>query len=845
VCNTQKCDVVLPCKFGDWGEWSVCEEGGLTRYRSRVIEQWPSLGGGACAGALRESEACSADVDCEVSAWTGWDDCDKTCGGGQQVRQRFVETTPRGNGRRCPTSLEEVRGCAEESCGDTDCTVGDWSHWGACSTSCGSGARNRSRSYTERSFDSGTGCSLDLSEAAPCHGPPCGCKDCKWGDWEEWSKCSASCDGGQRARQRNIEQAPEPGCKPCSAELKEEMEPCGTQSCEEKTCMDGEWAEWGEWEACSATCEGGWTWRGRFVSKEANDCGRPAVGPSQESKPCNDDVQCSPDVDCEFGDWGKWSGCSADCAGVRRRERVIARHGVGGGAACEGSLEQSEPCQKDAGLLNWKDNERYLKLETVTNNNLGYAGPGEDSGGKEDDRLSRPPNIRYERALDVGGAAADLVIFPKSPYSPCDVGLNGAASPWLGSISVKSGASVVLEFALVDTKTGAPVVVEDLALKFFDMDQGSEGKSSEVVSAKGFKHFRVIHDTAIVSATDEESGVTMFHAGALAEGAQAGDPRNTTEPQEQKSLTLVYSRMSKVDLSLEVSPGPLCQSFVFAARACLTGCGLADACEDEPAVDCKYSDWSSWADCAATCGSGQRSRERRVVQQASGSGARCTGALSETGRCNNSACPGECSPVDCTWRDWGEWGECDRCGGQTTRSRRVLEHASCGGASCDAGAAEETKKCTRTCNTRSWCAWDEWGLWGPCSATCGKGLQARERAMKSVSGPADSGGDEAETSANSAAQHAAGLEGKFAQLRDRAGQVESERLKMLALSFAAGPLSVAALFFAVRACARRRAAGLESPYAPIFTADMSPASDARGTARLVEWAPRPSIGGGA
>jgi len=544
-------------------------------------------------------------------------------------------------------------------------------------------------------------------------------------------------------------------------------------------------------------------------------------------------VPCLADVDCEFGDWGKWSGCSADCAGVRRRERIVAIHGVGGGAACEGPLEQSEPCQRESGLLDWKANEHYLQLERVTNNNLGYAGPGESKGSKDDDRLARPPNIRYERALDVDGVAADLVIFPKSPYAPCDVEANGAASPWLGSISVKSGASVVLEFAFVDTKTGAPVVVEELAVKFFDMDQGREGKSSQVVSAKDFKEFRAVHGAAIVSATDEESGFTMFHANALATGAEAEDPRNITDPQERKAVTLVYSRKSKVDMSLEVSPGPLCQSFVFAARACLTGCGLADVCEDEPAVDCQYSDWSSWAACAATCGSGQRSRERRVVQQAAGSGARCTGALNETGRCNNSACPGECSPVDCAWRDWGDWGECDSCGGQTTRSRRVLEHASCGGAACQPGAAEEVKKCTRTCNTRSWCTWDEWGLWGPCSATCGKGLQARERAMKSASGPETSGGDEAEASAKSATEHAAGLEGKFAQLRERARQVETGRLKMLALAFAAGPLSVAALFFAMRACSRRRSARLESPYAPIFTADVSPASGARDTARLL------------
>jgi len=331
----------------------------------------------------------------------------------------------------------------------------------------------------------------------------------------------------------------------------------------------------------------------------------------------------------------------------------------------------------------------------VTNNNLGYAGPGEaiGDGSEDDDRLARPPNIRFESALSGNQGDADLVIFPKTPYTPCDAGANGAASHRMGSISVKSGTSVDLQFALVNTDSGAPMAVEDLAIKLFDLDQGEGGKSSELVSGKGFTEFQVVHGSAIVSATDP-NGITMFHAGATEVGMEH-DPRNATSESERRSVTLVYKHVSRVELSLEVSPGSLCQSFEFAARACESGCKMSDECMNQPAVDCKYSDWSAWTSCTATCGSGQRSRERRVVQPPTGNGTRCIGALSETGGCNNSACPGECDPSDCDWQDWGEWGECDKCGGERTRHRRVKKHARCGGQACDPGSAEDIGDCTR------------------------------------------------------------------------------------------------------------------------------------------------------
>lgn len=86
------------------------------------------------------------------------------------------------------------------------------------------------------------------------------------------------------------------------------------------------------------------TWRTRKVVQQANECGTPPVGLSSQHASCNVDIPCHEDVDCILGDWMKWSGCTAECEGVKRRSRVIAVHGQRKGRWCEGSLKETGPC---------------------------------------------------------------------------------------------------------------------------------------------------------------------------------------------------------------------------------------------------------------------------------------------------------------------------------------------------------------------------------------------------------------------------------------------------------------------------------------------------------------------
>lgn len=338
----------VDCLLGDWGMWSTCDVNKMM-YRDKRVLRAAENQGQPCAGETTQGQSCGLDpVDCRMSAWTGWGPCDRTCGEGQTRRQRQIELFAQFGGQECPPELMETRGCMQKACPTWDAEVSDWTPWSSCSFTCGPGQEKRERKILKERSSGGRGFEGFLGEARPCHGAQeCPRQDCVWNQWEQWTPCSCSCGGGQQERKRFVLHMPESGGDRCEPSDKIEMRACNTQSCGH-SCQDGLWGPWGYWSECSASCDGGTTYRTRHIVQNASDCGCPAHGRAHETGICNF-KSCSESRDCVVSPWTEWGSCSSSCNGIMKRERSVESYGKGSGLWCEGALKQVEACNPKPG----------------------------------------------------------------------------------------------------------------------------------------------------------------------------------------------------------------------------------------------------------------------------------------------------------------------------------------------------------------------------------------------------------------------------------------------------------------------------------------------------------------
>ena len=219
------------CVLAPWEEWSSCSIT-MTRERVRHFKQQARLGGLPCHSPMHEIQTCraSAAVDCVVSDWTQWDDCDATCGAAQARRQRQVVRFPSLHGKKCPTDLAQMKACSVPNCDVKDCQVSGWLSWSDCSTSCGQGHQSRLRSVINLREPGGYGCFFSIAENKVCHASTECSQDCTWHDWEEWQACSQSCGGGVKTRKRKL-MLPENGGKHCAEKDMQEVRACNVGTC--------------------------------------------------------------------------------------------------------------------------------------------------------------------------------------------------------------------------------------------------------------------------------------------------------------------------------------------------------------------------------------------------------------------------------------------------------------------------------------------------------------------------------------------------------------------------------------------------------------------------------------
>ncbi|XP_048069099.1 SCO-spondin [Ursus arctos] len=344
-CFVQACPVAG--EWAVWGAWGPCSVscGGGHRSRQRsCVDPPPKNGGAPCPGTSHEGapcalQPCTGDTDCglgrihisaELCRKGLVPPCPPSCLDPEANRSCSGHCL---EGCRCPPGLllhdahclplsecpclvgEELKppgvpflldNCSRCTCekGALLCEPGGcpvpcgwsaWSSWGPCDRSCGSGVRARFRSPSNPPAASGGApCEGDRQELQACH-VECGTEAPGWTPWTPWSACSRSCltiGGGPGWRSRS-RLCPSPGDTSCPGEATQE-EPCSPPVCP----VPSSWGLWAPWSACSAPCDGGIQRRGRSCS--GSTPGDPECpGPHSQTRDCNTQpctAQCPGDM---------------------------------------------------------------------------------------------------------------------------------------------------------------------------------------------------------------------------------------------------------------------------------------------------------------------------------------------------------------------------------------------------------------------------------------------------------------------------------------------------------------------------------------------------------------------
>ncbi|XP_032633840.1 spondin-1 [Chelonoidis abingdonii] len=234
--ETEKCIVNEECSpssclVTEWAEWNECSAscGMGMKKRHRMIKMTPA-DGSMCNTDTTEVEKCMMPechtIPCMLSPWSEWSDCSVTCGKGMRTRQRMLKSAAELGD--CNEELEQVEKCMLPEC-PIDCELTEWSKWSECNKSCGKGHIIRTRMIKMEPQFGGTPCP-ETVQRKKCRIRKClrgpGLEKRRWKEarekrrsehtkedvdgelypgckmrpWTAWSECTKLCGGGIQER---------------------------------------------------------------------------------------------------------------------------------------------------------------------------------------------------------------------------------------------------------------------------------------------------------------------------------------------------------------------------------------------------------------------------------------------------------------------------------------------------------------------------------------------------------------------------------------------------------------------------------------------------------------------
>lgn len=706
-------------------------------------------------------------MPCLWTLWSDWSACTSLCSGHQE-RSRAISQFASHGGPPCHGGERVVRACNTESAScvasrPKDCVLSEWKDWSTCSHDCGGGQTSRTRAVAEHAVNFGKPCVGTLYQTEGCNTEPCPGKmpvDCEWGLWGGWSACSSSCGGGQHSRYRSIDTEPANGGRSCEARSAMETQACNTGSCFGTFQVCG-WDTWEDWAMCSKSCGGGQQERGRQKAwVPANSSSRSSrrlqwalsqdrcIGSQKATQPCGVEPCAGAVVEvlCEWSHWTAWGPCT--CQGLRERQREVAVHPQNSDP-CVGPTRQTDSCTpaqacaanvEDCEMSSWSLWSECTRTcgggQRFHSRSISKHGQGHGLGCQGSLETVAPCNTQS------CAAALDCMYADWSQWGVCSRTCEGGQ---------RERSRRIDRFAANGGKPCQPAGLDETEACNTHTCDASQAPRVDCTWAL-WSEWSACSASCGNGLSSRSRGVTM-------EAVNGGRPCDGVFKQV-RNCTSSSCLASAVDCkwadwsswtpcsdgchghrsrarAVEVPAthgGILCAGAAEEMRSCTVGdegC-VVDESQD---VDCLLSPWAEWSACSQPCSGGQRDTSRSVMRHAVGVGKPCSGTLRMTSPCNTDPCPGD-EPVDCAWEDWGAFGACSAtcAGGQYSRTRKIRADAERGGRPCNTSAAStEIGKCNvEPCSKPRYCSWGLWSDWGECSVTCDGGEQRRHRSLVKV-----------------------------------------------------------------------------------------------------------------
>ncbi|KAL3880318.1 hypothetical protein ACJMK2_032566 [Sinanodonta woodiana] len=718
------------CYWVNWSTWNACSVPcgvGMTS-RTRTCMSAFGQSCNACTGESIERQSCVVSA-CAVnggwSQWSEWGQCSSSCGTSTRLRVRqCTSPAPSNGGELCQGYSIDESLCQT----GVPCPVNGgwsfWSDWFTCSVTCGIGVQSRRRQCNRPLPEfGGVQCIGDMIEESQCDTKvPCPI-DGGWGSWSDITPCSVTCEQGVKRRVRSCDNP-----SPLNGGLQ-----CAGEGIEENICdtgvrcpVHGGWMSWSEWSLCTVSCgNGGTTRRIRQCSdSDPIQADLFCTGPSFEEMICNSGIACP--VNGNWAQWNLWSRCSVDCgSGVRHRSRTCNNpEPLYGGLMCQGSFEEEDICNTgilcpiDGGWSPWSEygpcsNHCGIGLmvrQRECNNPLPMNGGSPCTGKSQEERM-----CDTGIPCPVHGGWGLWTPFSACSVS-CGIGRRERSRECNNPVPMFGGhfcTEISVETDTCDTGISCPINGHWSSWSEFlpcsaKCGSGTKKRVRECFSPKfggntcnGLDTEELICDSGIPCPVD--GGWTLW-----------SDWEICLVP----CGTGITRRFRECSNPMPMYGGIPCQGFSVDEKKCDSGimCPIHGG----------WSQWSDWTKCSSECGMGTSQRIRACDSPASMYGGKpCSGDLVEITECDS----GKPCPINGGWAQWEAWSTCAGVCGQEERFRKrqcTIPIPLFGGLPCQGPDTE-----IQPCKTGVLCPidgnWAPWLEWGKCSVLCGAGIRTRFR----------------------------------------------------------------------------------------------------------------------